>query len=253
MNALGNCKRAIHLAIDEALSAYGLLAGNARLNFPQRLELLDYASLLPISVFRRLNVERNLMEHEYAVPDELSAKEAIDITTLLLLAVSTLCRRVIYECVATIDDSSHPHQVIRLMPSTGQLRFHWVEVPDGMLKELNGVTCVRYPLRTLDGLVPGVEIRTEPVRVIELKTQNRTEWAPIIRQFSETARSHPTETPARMAGGYLETMVRVPLADYEAEAIAEIFSRFGGGYKSLFVPEDSDNIVTHAIGEADNS
>jgi hypothetical protein len=61
VNALGNAKRALHLTIDTLPHDYGLLARNKRCDFGQKLRMLDACDLISLSIFRKLNVERNMM------------------------------------------------------------------------------------------------------------------------------------------------------------------------------------------------
>jgi hypothetical protein len=64
INAMGHSKRAFHLMVDTLLDAYGLLVRNKRCHFVQKLELLDKCELISLRILRRLNGERNAMEHE---------------------------------------------------------------------------------------------------------------------------------------------------------------------------------------------
>jgi hypothetical protein len=90
INAFGNAKRAFHLAIDSLLNQYGLFTRFRKANFPEKVRLIDTVGMIPIGIMHNLNVERNLLEHEYAVPSKARVKEAVDVTKLLLLATEKL-------------------------------------------------------------------------------------------------------------------------------------------------------------------
>jgi hypothetical protein len=76
VNAFGNVKRALHLTIDTVLHQYGLFAPARKLNFPDRLRLLDAIGVLPTGIVENLNVERNLIEHDYVAPERRRVVEA---------------------------------------------------------------------------------------------------------------------------------------------------------------------------------
>src|SRR5579859_7945105 len=97
VNALGNVKRALHQTVDSLLQGYGLLARNARLPFPRKLELIDAAGLFSLSILKTLNDERNLVEHRYRLPAHARVQEALDVVRLWLLATRRLSEYVVYE------------------------------------------------------------------------------------------------------------------------------------------------------------
>lgn len=118
INALGNAKRALHLIVDSLLQAYGLLARNQKAGFPQKLGLIDAAGLFSPSILSTLNLERNVMEHEYRARVE----EMVDVGRLLLLATRRMGEQVPYECLAGWQ-ADKALGVIQLDPGAGQLSF----------------------------------------------------------------------------------------------------------------------------------
>jgi len=74
VNGIGNAKRAIHQTVEALLQAYGLLARNQRLSFPHELELIDQAGLFSLAILNTLNLERNVVEHEYRVPSHAKCR-----------------------------------------------------------------------------------------------------------------------------------------------------------------------------------
>jgi hypothetical protein len=148
MNALGNAKRALHLTIDSLLNAYGLLACNTKINFPKKLELLDTAGLISLSILSTLNLERNVMEHEYRVPSSLRVQELIDVGRLLLLATLRMGGHVPYGCLAgwRLDQKLG---VVQLDPGRGTLSFYDVDGPTSTSSD-GGLTTLKR-IRTEDG------------------------------------------------------------------------------------------------------
>jgi len=90
VNAFGNIKRSMHFLIDCILYQYGVFTHHRTVNFPAKLRLLDGIGILPITLVRNLNIERNLLEHEYAIPSRKRVEEALDVAKLLLMATERL-------------------------------------------------------------------------------------------------------------------------------------------------------------------
>ena len=122
VNAFGNAKRALHLTIDTLLHQYGLFTHFGKSNFPDKLRLLDGIGLLPIRIMENLNVERNLLEHEYDTPSEKRVAEAVDVTRLLLLASEVLLETTPFEVVVGWK-IPQKHVVLQLEPVQGLLNF----------------------------------------------------------------------------------------------------------------------------------
>jgi hypothetical protein len=96
VNSFGNSKRCMHLLVDELLWQYGLLARNKKMRFPARLDMLgdlgfSHRESLDVSM---CNVVAPTME---------VTQDAVDVAGLLVLASSTLRRRVI--CEAVVGDA----------------------------------------------------------------------------------------------------------------------------------------------------
>jgi hypothetical protein len=182
INALGNAKRALHLTIDSLLNAYGLLAKNRRVSFPDRLRLLDAAGLFSLSILNTLNVERNVMEHEYKIPTNARVQEVVDVTRLLLLATQRMRENVVYECLAGWR-ANNIHGVVQLNPNQGYLSFFKVTGENVVIVESpEPPTAALLPIRTSKGgLIPGVGIDTSPVWSVKLALSNMDEWPPLLR------------------------------------------------------------------------
>ena len=122
VNAFGNVKRALHFAVDILLQQYGLFKHFRKSNFPAKLRLLDEIGVLPINVMKNLNVERNLVEHEYDAPPRSRVAEAIDIVKLLLLASEKLLEATPHEAIVGWRNPRR-HTVVQLEPFEGVLNL----------------------------------------------------------------------------------------------------------------------------------
>lgn len=184
INALGNAKRALHLTIDNLLSAYGLLTHNKRQSFPHKLELLDGAGLFTLSILKTLNLERNVMEHEYKVPDRSRVLETIDVAQLLLLATRRMQEHVTCEFLAGWREGNR-HGVVQLDPPRGTLAFHEVAWPKTRVDEPN--IEVLNPIRTLRGeLLEGAVIAAEPFWSFDLSFRDMSHWSPLLQPIIES-------------------------------------------------------------------
>ena len=232
INALGNAKRALHLVVDCTLHAYGLLYHNARCQFPSKLEMLDAAGLLPISILRQLNLERNVMEHEYGAPTKQRVSEAIDVAQLLLLACRKIWEWVTYECVVGLSEPEGTHALMRLYPDQGVIRFFRLSAPLECFYKQDGVDVFRRHVRT-SGDIPGdVTYELQPLREINLRYANREEWRSVV---SELVRIDPTagiesseEVPRAPIGGYLTLPVTIPISDDAGASLVDLMiEQFG--------------------------
>jgi hypothetical protein len=99
-NALGNAKRAISLHVESAACALGYLQLPRKKNkekptdlwlrqgLPAMLEFLTRCGIATFGITRRINHNRNLMEHDYVNPEEESVRDAVDTVDLFLRAMS---------------------------------------------------------------------------------------------------------------------------------------------------------------------
>jgi hypothetical protein len=185
INGIGNAKRALHLMIDSVLNAYGLWERNKRLGFPDKLKLLEHAGLFSVSILQTLNLERNVVEHEYKVPTKARVQETVDIGRLMLLVTQRMVEYVSYECLAGWRDGDI-QGVVRLDPNAGVLSFFKVEGPL-IESEYQGEKLVTLKsLRELHGeLSPGVKITSQAMWEHKLGLRNAAEWAPLLRPIVE--------------------------------------------------------------------
>ncbi|MGW2063491.1 hypothetical protein ACWCO9_23120 [Streptomyces sp. NPDC001937] len=196
VNSFGNSKRCIHLIVDELLWQYGLLAQNARMNFPNKLSLLDTIGILSARILQRLNVQRNEMEHEYVAPSVEAAQDAVDVAGLLTLAASALRRKVISEAVVG-EPGLRRHSVLNIDRSNGRITFRKISAPASRFRRIEGVRCFAGILRIPGGGSPGdVTVAEGFTKKIDLRGSNPEEWKPIIARLMDVQRSSGyTESP----------------------------------------------------------
>lgn len=180
INAMGNSKRAFHLMVDTLLGAYGLLAQNKRCHFVQKLELLDRCELISLRILRRLNSERNAMEHEFRAPKADDVADAIDVCRLLLLAMERLCDTAYHIGTAGHRDSGK-HVLIELDPERGMI------VGTELLNP-NVVSIDSFGFSVVMPFVQGGKLKvaqgmpdSEPLFSVDLGIRNVHEWLPYWR------------------------------------------------------------------------
>ena len=84
INALGNIKRAIENRVDLLHYAFGFRNLRENGDFPTKLERLNKLSIVAPRILRKINKIRNLLEHQYKVPDKEEIEDAIDIGILFI-------------------------------------------------------------------------------------------------------------------------------------------------------------------------
>jgi hypothetical protein len=227
MNAMGNAKRALHLTIESMLNAYGLLAQNTRTSFPQKLHLLDAAGLFSLSILNTLNLERNVMEHEYRVPSPQRVQEVIDVGRLLLLATQRMGEYVPYECLAGWR-ADGTLGVVQLDPGRGLLTFFKVT---GQSRTLDGSqVSVLERIRNRDGrLLPGVEIDQNPMWEFNLRFNNKADWGPVLRPLIKLTEIQRGVDPAIVRSSSVSVSMRITLPIYRQELEDSIGTVLSGG------------------------
>lgn len=182
VNAFGNSKRAFHLAVDTLLHQYGLFAHHAKANFPTKLEILDRVGILPITMIKNLNVERNILEHEYSTPSKKRVEEVVDITRLIILATEKLLEETPHEVLVGWSSPSR-HALIQIHPQIGELHIYTLTAPN-CYKRIHGVSCISRNIRNFDGkYTKRIKVSKNPWKTIKLSKNNRSTWSPIIREF----------------------------------------------------------------------
>jgi len=221
INALGNAKRALHLIVDSLLNAYGLLSQNHKVGFPAKLELIDAAGLFSLSILGTLNLERNVMEHEYRVPDQATVQEMVDVGRLLLLATRRMGEHVPYECLAGWQ-ADHSLGVIQLDPGTGVLSFFTVIGPTQVFEHENKAVTLLEPIRAVRGaLVPGVAIEPCPAWTVSLGYKNRDDWRPLLRPLVNLTGAGLTLNSAVANDGRMQVSITTSVSRDQQREIQE--------------------------------
>ena len=88
INALSNAKRALACQVDSLLLAFGLDAACEKWSFPRKLERLEMIGIIAPSVLKKINKERNEMEHGYALPDREAIVDFVGIVALFIAATN---------------------------------------------------------------------------------------------------------------------------------------------------------------------
>jgi hypothetical protein len=185
INGVGNVKRALHLMIDSLLNSYGLWAKNKKLGFPGKLKLLENAGLFALSILETLNLERNVVEHEYRVPTKGRVQEMIDIGRLMLLVTQRMTEYVPNECRAGWREGDI-QGVVQLNSSAGLLSFYRVTGPTTTTEVEGRQVTTLNNIRTFGGaLSPGVEIAPSAMWEHKLSLSNMADWAPVIKPIVE--------------------------------------------------------------------
>ncbi len=192
VNAFGNAKRALHLAIDMVMHQYGLFSFYGTKNFPTKLRILDEIGLIPTKIIENLNVERNLIEHEYNTPSKKRVGEAIDVTKLLLMAVEKLTEATPHEAVVGWKEPKK-HCVMQLDPIKGELTLYSL-FAKGRYNKTDGLSHFIGPLRTIEGdkLLPNIKISKSPWKIIKLTNGEISDWKSIISELVNVQRKRST-------------------------------------------------------------
>ncbi|MEV2271508.1 hypothetical protein [Nonomuraea africana] len=189
IDSFGHSKRALHAIVDDLLHAYGLLSRNRNLNFPKKLQLLNEAGILALSILKNLNVERNVMEHEYQTPSRQRTQEAIDVLDLLLPASIDRRKNIPYECIVGRRDITS-HALLRLDPLDGTVALHPVTVEPEYLRTIETTEVLSFPVRSRKGkLLPHIAVDVEPAWKISLKYENRSQLTRWLSAISSLQRS----------------------------------------------------------------
>jgi len=94
INALGNVKRAIESRIDQIFfsACLHVKSQKERWDFPKKIEILAELGVIAPKILRRINRQRNLLEHEYVIPKKDDVEDAIDVATLFIAYTDKLTR-----------------------------------------------------------------------------------------------------------------------------------------------------------------
>lgn len=86
VNSLSNIKRAIDCQFDSLLYGLGLFEKSKKnkWNFPDKIDCLNRIGIISPRVLKKINQKRNLLEHEYMLPNKNEVEDALDVATLFI-------------------------------------------------------------------------------------------------------------------------------------------------------------------------
>lgn len=180
INCLSNVKRSLHLQVDMLLRRFGLRSLSTNMNFPTKLELLKDLSLAPTRMVRGINQDRNLMEHQYIVPDATGLPSSLETCELFLMATERyfVSLQTIFRIGLERDNEDYC-----LVLNSTQSRIELVQ-PLGE-KDTHTQDDITLHLSQLEK--PELD-RCEPIEVIEIRDNNISEWFTILDFIGSTAR-----------------------------------------------------------------
>jgi uncharacterized protein YutE (UPF0331/DUF86 family) len=106
INAISNAKRAIENRVDHLLFAFGYPILEEKWDFPTKLEILNKVGIIAPRILRKINKIRNLLEHQYKLPNKDEVEDAIDVAILFLESTKKFIYDFVdeYECY---DEEKH--------------------------------------------------------------------------------------------------------------------------------------------------
>jgi len=149
VNAFGNAKRSLHFMIDSVLHQYGAFTHYKGANFPTKLRLLDKMGILPITLMKNLNVERNLLEHEYNVPSRRRVEEAVDVAKLIIMATERIIEKIPTEVILGWREP-RKHLVMQLEPIAGEIRLFGLKAKGRYSKKMVLLSSVGHYVNSLE-------------------------------------------------------------------------------------------------------
>jgi hypothetical protein len=235
VNAMGNAKRSLHLMIDTLLQNFGLLAHNQRLSFPGKLALMDDVGLISLNVFRKLNVERNMMEHDYRSPDPERVQDFVDVCNLLLLAIERLGQDITYKLFVGVRDSGE-HRYLVLEPTIGRLDFFALDSPLVSRTKVSGIDFeyVSTAARTDEG-ERVVQSIGELAESIELRSNNKADWIPMLKTLVELSNSQSRGRATTVHDGtaFMTVSTTISMTEDELQSFSDFMEngRLPGGVR----------------------
>lgn len=167
--------------------------------------MMGAAGLFSLSILNTLNLERNVMEHEYRIPDPARARGMIDVGRLLLLATQRMGEYVAYECLA--GSAADPSQVYDHEGTEVRL--------------LN-------PVRSRNGgLLPGIEIDERPVWTFSLRHQHREKWGSLLAPLVQLSASRSGNESAVVYDDQIQVSMRITLPRHEQRQVRDFMDGRG--------------------------
>ena len=86
INALSNSKRALDCQLDLLLLSFGFykISQKKMWGFPTKLDIIEKIGLLAPRILRKINKQRNLLEHQFVRPTQEQVEDMLDISMLFI-------------------------------------------------------------------------------------------------------------------------------------------------------------------------
>ncbi len=109
INALTNAKRAIDCQVEAIIKVLGL---KREKQFPQKIERIREIGLIAPRILGRLNKVRNLLEHEFKLPEREKVEDAVDVAHLFVELSHRIFRQLVFQ-FSIYDPCFHKYKVWR--------------------------------------------------------------------------------------------------------------------------------------------
>ncbi|MEK6947242.1 MAG: hypothetical protein AABX32_06570 [Nanoarchaeota archaeon] len=189
VDALSNAKRCFHYQIDRLLYRYGIYEAYVNTDFPEKVAILAELHILPSTLLRTFNRERNAMEHDYSSPDKEIVDGAIDLCDLLFLATE----RYLQSTPARIRIKFKNDQrdlLYFLEPGTTKINIFEIKGTQLETSEHGGFYSGNiYEFGNDEILKNGITLNSLPNEDIDLTKNNKTNWQTLLTIFSELGRN----------------------------------------------------------------
>ena len=188
VDALSNAKRCFHYQIDRLLYEYGLREVASDLDFPPKLELLSELQIIPGTLLRIFNKERNAMEHDYTAPSQEIVDGAIDLCELLFLATERYLTRTPPRI--RIKFKNDNRDLIALL-ELGSNKIQFFEIlGTELIEDKFGkyFTPAIFDLGNHEKTRDGITIKKLD-EDMPISFDNKNKWITILRLFSKSARN----------------------------------------------------------------
>jgi len=100
VNALSNIKRALHCQLDCLIHTCGfeIVAKKERWNIDNKVSFLQELEIITPDFLKKINRQRNLLEHEYMMASREKVEDAIDFIELFVIHTEKYIHNTIDEC-----------------------------------------------------------------------------------------------------------------------------------------------------------
>ena len=122
INSLSNVKRSIENRVDLLLYAFGCKFSK-QLRFPEKLNELNKMGIIAPRILKKINKIRNLLEHQYEIPNKEKVEDALDVAILFI----EYTNKFIYEFTDYFDGKCND-KLFRIKMKKGMIEINIVGV-----------------------------------------------------------------------------------------------------------------------------